>query len=219
MKKKFFVVFLVTTMLLFMAGCGSNQIQALDRVNVEKHEEVRTLGEQDQITVTLSYPVLSAESKNKIVTKLNEQFQQDADAFVQQIETDYLSNIKGTAEFQYLAEEKYNQQGMLSILLNENFADGSNRQYAATYSLANGEKMTLDEVLNMGEKEAENLIIQQFGGVIQTDPNTFHTDALEYVEQNLSQMQYYRNAGGLSVFFQAGEIAPESNGILEIIIQ
>lgn len=219
MKKKWWISIAAAAMLLLIAGCGNNQVQALDHVDVQMHEETRTLGEQDQIAVSLSYPVLSSETDNKIVTTLNEQFQQDAESFVQQIETEYVPNVQNNIEFEYRAEKQYNQQGMLSILQTENFADGSNRQYAATYRLSDGEKMTLGEVLNMDQKEAEALIIQQFGGVIQTDPNTFHADAADYVKDHLDQMQYYRNAGGLSIFFQAGEIAPESAGILEIIVQ
>ena len=85
--------------------------------------------------------------------------------------------------------------------------------------MQNGKKATLGELLDKKESQAEELVLQQLGGVIQSDPNTFHSDAADYVQNNLDKLQYYRSSEGLTVFFQAGEIAPESVGVIEIVIQ
>jgi hypothetical protein len=108
---------------------------------------------------------------------------------------------------------------MVSVVQTEQFAGQAYLQYGATYSLGNGEKMTLGELLDMEQTEAETLVAQQFGGVVQTDPDTFYENAQAYVQNHVDEMEYYRCDEGLDVFFQAGIIAPESAGILEMVMQ
>ena len=79
--------------------------------------------------------------------------------------------------------------------------------------------MTLGDLLDMKQSKAEETVVQQFGGVIQSDPTTFHADAADYVKEHLDLLQYYRTSEGLTIFFQAGEIAPASVGVIEIVIQ
>lgn len=213
MKKQF--ILLIAIFLIFVAGCGTSITEAnLDSVKVEQYTESRRNVDQD-IIVTLSYPVLSAEGNDaaaqKVINQLNDQFAQDASHFAEQ--------VTGTGASKYEALVQYNQEGMLSVVTSETFNEGTYRQCAATYNLHTGDKMTLGEVLQMKEDEAEALVVQQFGGVVQTDPATFNSDAAEYIASNLDRLQFYREDMGLAVFFQPGEIAPESSGVLEIVIQ
>ena len=90
---------------------------------------------------------------------------------------------------------------------------------AATYNLGDGEKMTMGEIMDMKETEAQETVAKMFCGVAQSDPDTFHADAEAYINANIDQVQYYRCNEGLGVFFQAGAIAPESAGILEMVMQ
>lgn len=218
--KKFLVILLALSMLFLAAGCGDKDVQTLASVDVAQQES--TLTTEAGQTVSLSYPVVSATTNSadvdKMLEKLNAQFQQDAEAFVQQV-ADEFGSVAGDAVFAYHAEVRYNAKGMLSVVQMEDFAGEKYLQYAATYSLGSGDKMTLGELLDMKESKAEATVIQQFGGVVQSDPATFHADAAEYIKKHLDEVQYYRYDEGLGVFCQPGTIAPESTGVLEMVIQ
>ena len=43
--------------------------------------------------------------------------------------------------------------------------------------------MTLGDYWDMKQSKAEETVVQQFGGVIQSDPTTFHADAADYVKR------------------------------------
>lgn len=216
MKKKIWAMLLLCVFMLSMVGCGSNTT-ALNDVQVEMQNENRTLDEANQITAELSYPIFSDHSSDgkadNMLAELNAQIQNNIDAFLQQTADAQPGDI-----FACQNEVVYNNNGLVSIVEHQNLA-GEYRQYAATYSLQNGKKATLGELLDKKESQAEELVFQHLGGVIQSDPNTFHSDAADYVQNNLDKLQYYRSSEGLAVFFQAGEIAPESVGVIEIVIQ
>lgn len=221
-KQKLLAVLLLLSVVLLAAGCGGTQTP-LNNVDVEQYQETRALGENGQTTVELSYPVVSAVTNDSkmdaMLEKLNEQFRQDAEAFVQQAEALALEQENTGEAFVYSAEVRYNDKGMLSVVQAENFAGQRYLQYAATYSLADGEKMTLGQLMDMKESEAEETVEKQLCGVVQAYPDTFHADAQEYIQQHFSEVQYYRCAEGMGVFFQAGDIAPAELGVQEIVMQ
>lgn len=216
MKKKRWALLLLCALMISLFGCGGNAT-ALTDVIVEMHTETRILDEANQVTAELTYPVFSADENNKnadkILAELNKQIQNSIDAFLQQT-----ANAQPGDVFAYQNDVEYKNNGLVSIVERQNLA-GEYRQYAATYSLKDGKKATLGELLDKKESQAEELVLQQLGGVVQSDPNTFHSDAADYVQNNLDKLQYYRSSEGLTVFFQAGEIAPESVGVIEIVIQ
>lgn len=221
--KKWITFLMICSVLLLTAGCGSGSSAepVLDSVEVSWQHDSRVVG--DNITIDLTWPEVSADSDDKkvvaLLDKLNTQFMNDAEAFAQLVQDEYLDDAHPGDVFVYAAEERYNRSGMLSIVQCENFANRAFLQYAATYSLGNGEKLSLGDVTGMKQEEAEKIIIQQFGGVVQSDPDTFHADAAEYIAQNIDKLQYYRANEGLGAFFQPGEIAPEEAGILEMVMQ
>ncbi len=61
--------------------------------------------------------------------------------------------------------------------------------------------MTMGEIMDMKETEAQETVAKMFCGVAQSDPDTFHADAEEYINANIDQVQYYRCNEGLGVFF------------------
>ncbi len=81
-------VLALMALLVLMTGCGKEELAALDSVDVETVQETVVLNEAAQITAELSYPVVSAATNDtkadQVVETLNAQFQQDAEAFVQQ---------------------------------------------------------------------------------------------------------------------------------------
>lgn len=223
-KKQGLAALVLMALFVMLAGCGKEELADLDSVDVEITQETVILDETAQITAELSYPVVSAAAKDttvdKVLEKLNTQFQQDAEAFVQQAEEYYLSGgVQAGVQFVYSAEVRYNTKGMLSVVQCESFVGEQYLQYAATYNLGNGEKMTMGEIMDMKEAEAQETVAKMFCGVAQSDPDTFHDDAEDYINANIDQVQYYRCNEGLGVFFQAGAIAPESAGILEMVMQ
>ena len=137
-------VLALMALLVLMTGCGKEELAALDSVDVETVQETVVLNEAAQITAELSYPVVSAATNDtkadQVVETLNAQFQQDAEAFVQQAKECDLSGLQAGEQFVYSAEVRYNTKGMLSVVQCENFAGVQYLQYAATYNLGNGEK-------------------------------------------------------------------------------
>ena len=201
--------------MLFAAGCGGDNA-ALDSVQVDMYQETHTVGD---VTVEVTYPVVSAEEEaDKLIETLNRQFQRDAEAFVDMVAADYAETAQPDDMFAYQADVLFNENGMLSIV--EGQCCGQDYfQYAATYSLTDGEKMTLGELMDMKEDKAEEAIIKQFGGVIQSYPDAFNDDAADYVASHIDEVQYYRYSEGLGVFFPVGTIAPEEMGVQEMVMQ
>ena len=219
MKKKLAIVLMIAVLTVLAAGCGQAGGSHLSSVDVQLQEETRAL--DGGRMVELSYPVVSGseadEAATAVIEQLNEHFRQSAEAFVQQAAA--ITDAEAGTVFTYATDVRYNENGKLSVVEIENLGNQQYYQYAATYSLADGEKMTLGDLLDMKQSKAEETVVQQFGGVIQSDPATFHADAADYVKEHLDLLQYYRTSEGLTIFFQAGEIAPASVGVIEIVIQ
>ena len=221
--KKQIAFLLLCCVLLLAAGCGggSGAEQVPDSVEVNWQHDTRVVG--DNITIDMTWPEVSAVTNNKktdaMLEELNTRFRDDAEAFAQLVQDECLDDAQPGDVFVYAAEERYNRNGMLSIVQCENFANRAYLQYAATYSLGSGQPMSLGEVTGMKQTEAEEIVAKQFGGVVQSDPDTFYADAADYISQNMDKLQYYRANEGLGAFFQAGEIAPEEAGILEMVMQ
>ncbi|MBR5318478.1 MAG: hypothetical protein IKU46_02650 [Peptococcaceae bacterium] len=215
MKKNVAIAVLTVAVMLFGAGCGGDNA-ALDSVQVDMYQETHTVGD---VTVEVTYPVVSAEEEaDKLIETLNRQFQSDAEAFVDMVAADYAETAQPDDMFAYQADVLFNENGMLSIV--EGQCCGQDYfQYAATYSLTDGEKMTLGELMDMKEDKAEETIIKQFGGVIQSYPDAFNDDAADYVASHIDEVQYYRYSEGLGVFFPVGTIAPEEMGVQEMVMQ
>lgn len=215
MKKNVAIAVLTVAVMLFAAGCGGDNA-ALDSVQVDMYQETHTVGD---VTVEVTYPVVSAEEEaDKLIETLNRQFQRDAEAFVDMVAADYAETAQPDDMFAYQADVLFNENGMLSIV--EGQCCGQDYfQYAATYSLTDGEKMTLGELMDMKEDKAEETIIKQFGGVIQSYPDAFNDDAADYVASHIDEVQYYRYSEGLGVFFPVGTIAPEEMGVQEMVMQ
>lgn len=214
MKKIWLAGFLVF-MLFGLAGCGGTQV-ALDSVEVEMQQESCQV---DGVDVELVYPELSSEEDaDALIQTLNTQFKENAEAFQQFVKEQYAENAQPEDLFEYQADVLFNQNGMLSIV--EGLRCGEDyQQYAATYSLTDGHKMTLGELTGMSEEKAEATVIQQFDGVIQSYPDSFHTDAAEYISSHIDEVQYYRYNEGLGVFFPVGVIAPDDMGVQEMVMQ
>ena len=97
-KKQGMAVLALMALLVLMTGCGKEELAALDSVDVETVQETVVLNEAAQITAELSYPVVSAATNDtkadQVVETLNAQFQQDAEAFVQQAKECDLSGLQ-----------------------------------------------------------------------------------------------------------------------------
>jgi len=199
---------------LLVTGCGGESV-ALDSVDVEMHQESCMAGD---VSVELSYPVVSSsEDAGQLVEKLNQQFRNDAEDFVNLVAEQY-ADAQANESFSYQADVLYNQDGMISVVQGQRCGDDY-FQYAATYSLTDGEKMTLGELMDMKEARAEETVIKQFGGIIQSYPDAFHADAAEYVNSHIDEVQYYRYSEGLGVFFPVGTIADAEMGVQEMVMQ
>ena len=215
MKKKFVVLLMLAFAVLFVAGGGSDA-PALESVNVEMHQESRMAG---NVTVEVAYPVVSsAEEADKLIETLNQQFAGGAEAFVALVAENYAETAEADAVFSYQADVLFNENGMISIVEGQR-CNQDYFQYAATYSLADGEKMTLGELMDMDEAKAEETVIKQFGGIIQSYPDAFHADAADYVQNHIDEVQYYRYSEGLGVFFPVGSIADAEQGVQEMVMQ
>ena len=213
-KKNCGMAFLFLLALVWMTACGNTETAKISSVTTTQQNETVTIDAEQQKQILVSYPEISSEEKDaeKVVAALNKQMQEEMQTFEKQVASE------DGRDWEYVAEVCYNQNGMLSIVQSQTLAGTLVERKATTYDLSTGKPMTLGAIMDCSEKEAEALVKQQLGGVIQSDPATFSMDAASYMEDHFDQLQYYRSEEGLCVFFPAGSIAQESAGILEIVI-
>ena len=215
MKNKFTAVMLILLVMLFAAGCGGNKA-ALESVEVQMMQESYMVG---NAAVEVTYPVVSSqEEAGKLIDTLNQTFAGNAEQFINLVAERYAETAAADEVFSYQADVLFNEKGMISIVEGQRCGQDY-FQYAATYSLADGKKMTLGELMDMNEKKAEETVSKQFGGIIQSYPDAFHADAAEYVTEHIDEVQYYRYSEGLGVFFPVGSIAPAEQGVQEMVMQ
>ena len=215
MKNKFAAVMLILLVMLFAAGCGGNET-ALESVDVQMMQESYMVGD---VAVEVTYPVVSSqEEAGKLIDTLNQTFAGNAEQFINLVAERYAETAAADEVFSYQADVLFNEKGMISIVEGQRCGQDY-FQYAATYSLADGKKMTLGELMDMNEEKAEETVSKQFGGIIQSYPDAFHADAAEYVTEHIDEVQYYRYSEGLGVFFPVGSIAPEEMGVQEMVMQ
>ncbi|MBQ2120812.1 MAG: hypothetical protein II197_07615 [Peptococcaceae bacterium] len=215
MKNKFTAVMLNLLVMLFAAGCGGNET-ALESVDVQMMQESYMVG---NAAVEVTYPVVSSqEEAGKLIDTLNQTFAGNAEQFINLVAERYAETAAADEVFSYQADVLFNEKGMISIVEGQRCGQDY-FQYAATYSLADGKKMTLGELMDMNEEKAEETVSKQFGGIIQSYPDAFHADAAEYVTENIDEVQYYRYSEGLGVFFPVGSIAPAEQGVQEMVMQ
>ena len=215
MKNKFAAVMLILLVMLFVAGCGGNET-ALESVDVQMMQESYMVGD---VAVEVTYPVVSSqEEAGKLIDTLNQTFAGNAEQFINLVAERYAETAAADEVFSYQADVLFNEKGMISIVEGQRCGQDY-FQYAATYSLADGKKMTLGELMDMNEEKAEETVSKQFGGIIQSYPDAFHADAAEYVTEHIDEVQYYRYSEGLGVFFPVGSIAPAEQGVQEMVMQ
>jgi hypothetical protein len=215
MKNKFAAVMLILLVMLFAAGCGGNET-ALESVDVQMMQESYMVG---NAAVEVTYPVVSSqEEAGKLIDTLNQTFAGNAEQFINLVAERYAETAAADEVFSYQADVLFNEKGMISIVEGQRCGQDY-FQYAATYSLADGKKMTLGELMDMNEEKAEETVSKQFGGIIQSYPDAFHADAAEYVTEHIDEVQYYRYSEGLGVFFPVGSIAPAEQGVQEMVMQ
>ena len=215
MKNKFTAVMLILLVMLFAAGCGGNET-ALESVDVQMMQESYMVG---NVAVEVTYPVVSSqEEAGKLIDTLNQTFAGNAEQFINLVAERYAETAAADEVFSYQADVLFNEKGMISIVEGQRCGQDY-FQYAATYSLADGKKMTLGELMDMNEEKAEETVSKQFGGIIQSYPDAFHADAAEYVTEHINEVQYYRYSEGLGVFFPVGSIAPAEQGVQEMVMQ
>ena len=215
MKNKFAAVMLILLVMLFVAGCGGNET-ALESVDVQMMQESYMVGD---VAVEVTYPVVSSqEEAGKLIDTLNQTFAGNAEQFINLVAERYAETAAADEVFSYQADVLFNEKGMISIVEGQRCGQDY-FQYAATYSLADGKKMTLGELMEMNEEKAEETVSKQFGGIIQSYPDAFHADAAEYVTEHIDEVQYYRYSEGLGVFFPVGSIAPAEQGVQEMVMQ
>lgn len=215
MKNKFAAVMLILLVMLFAAGCGGNET-ALESVDVQMMQESYMVG---NAAVEVTYPVVSSqEEAGKLIDTLNQTFAGNAEQFINLVAERYAETAAADEVFSYQADVLFNEKGMISIVEGQRCGQDY-FQYAATYSLADGKKMTLGELMDMNEEKAEETVSKQFGGIIQSYPDAFHADAAEYVAEHIDEVQYYRYSEGLGVFFPVGSIAPSEMGVQEMVMQ
>ena len=215
MKNKFAAVMLILLVMLFVAGCGGNET-ALESVDVQMMQESYMVG---NAAVEVTYPVVSSqEEAGKLIDTLNQTFAGNAEQFINLVAERYAETAAADEVFSYQADVLFNEKGMISIVEGQRCGQDY-FQYAATYSLADGKKMTLGELMDMNEEKAEETVSKQFGGIIQSYPDAFHADAAEYVTEHIDEVQYYRYSEGLGVFFPVGSIAPAEQGVQEMVMQ
>ena len=215
MKNKFAAVMLILLVMLFAAGCGGNET-ALESVDVQMMQESYMVG---NAAVEVTYPVVSSqEEAGKLIDTLNQTFAGNAEQFINLVAERYAETAAADEVFSYQADVLFNEKGMISIVEGQRCGQDY-FQYAATYSLADGKKMTLGELMDMNEEKAEETVSKQFGGIIQSYPDAFHADAAEYVTEHINEVQYYRYSEGLGVFFPVGSIAPAEQGVQEMVMQ
>ena len=215
MKNKFTAVMLILLVVLFAAGCGGNET-ALESVDVQMMQESYMVGD---VAVEVTYPVVSSqEEAGKLIDTLNQTFAGNAEQFINLVAERYAETAAADEVFSYQADVLFNEKGMISIVEGQRCGQDY-FQYAATYSLADGKKMTLGELMDMNEEKAEETVSKQFGGIIQSYPDAFHADAAEYVMEHIDDVQYYRYSEGLGVFFPVGSIAPAEQGVQEMVMQ
>ena len=215
MKNKFTAVMLILLVMLFAAGCGGNET-ALESVDVQMMQESYMVG---NAAVEVTYPVVSSqEEAGKLIDTLNQTFAGNAEQFINLVAERYAETAAADEVFSYQADVLFNEKGMISIVEGQRCGQDY-FQYAATYSLADGKKMTLGELMDMNEEKAEETVSKQFGGIIQSYPDAFHADAAEYVTEHINEVQYYRYSEGLGVFFPVGSIAPAEQGVQEMVMQ
>lgn len=215
MKNKFTAVMLILVVMLFAAGCGGNET-ALESVDVQMMQESYMVG---NAAVEVTYPVVSSqEEAGKLIDTLNQTFAGNAEQFINLVAERYAETAAADEVFSYQADVLFNEKGMISIVEGQRCGQDY-FQYAATYSLADGKKMTLGELMDMNEEKAEETVSKQFGGIIQSYPDAFHADAAEYVTEHIDEVQYYRYSEGLGVFFPVGSIAPAEQGVQEMVMQ
>ena len=215
MKNKFAAVMLILLVMLFVAGCGGNET-ALESVDVQMMQESYMVGD---VAVEVTYPVVSSqEEAGKLIDTLNQTFAGNAEQFINLVAERYAETAAADEVFSYQADVLFNEKGMISIVEGQRCGQDY-FQCAATYSLADGKKMTLGELMDMNEEKAEETVSKQFGGIIQSYPDAFHADAAEYVTEHIDEVQYYRYSEGLGVFFPVGSIAPAEQGVQEMVMQ
>ena len=206
---------LILLVMLFAAGCGGNET-ALESVDVQMMQERYMLW---NAAVEVTYPVVSSqEEAGKLIDTLNQTFAGNAEQFINLVAERYAETAAADEVFSYQADVLFNEKGMISIVEGQRCGQDY-FQYAATYSLADGKKMTLGELMDMNEEKAEETVSKQFGGIIQSYPDAFHADAAEYVTEHIDEVQYYRYSEGLGVFFPVGSIAPAEQGVQEMVMQ
>jgi len=185
----------------------------------------------DAIQVDLSIPVIAGLQDSKIQQQLNNQFDQDALSFDNDISTQAAEDIKQAANSGYPFQQynattaykvAYNQNGLLSVTVDyyqyTGGAHGGTERRPYNYDLETGQELSLQDLFKTGV-DYKPIINQDVAAQIKTSPvkEYFTIPGMEFKTIDDNQ-PFYLTDGGLVIYFGQYEIAPYVAGIPEFQI-
>lgn len=158
----------------------------------------------------LSYPQVSGLKNKKAQDKINQTFTNHAKKAYKA----YVKTHKKDKSYEYITKYKvkYNQDGKLSILLNnyiyEGGAHGMNVVTSYNFKVSSGKQVKISDILTSKQKYTK---VQQYAYKYMSTHDGFYVDKQSDVPVNKNS-QFYYSKDGIYLIFQEYDVAPYSAG-------
>lgn len=179
-----------------------------------------------------AYPELQTD--NAVCSAFNEFMASDADEVCELAVMECLPAAKaayesaketGTEFTPYMAEHSfditYNENDIISVVCADcNFTGGvhpSYTMYAMTYSLATGKLLDCSDVLEIDSAQLHRDVKAAFEEKISKNPDIYYEDAINCLDDALSELKWYLADDGVHFFLNPYEIAPYATGVVEVV--
>ena len=179
------------------------------------------------ITMAFEYPVIENKDNNAFIAAVNEQYKQDAEAFVSDAEAEF----KDTAEemlsfmgknyspmvFTRSFEVGLNQNNLLSITeldyANTGGAHPNTLRTSRTFNLAENKELTLSEVLGKNAADTDSFVKEKFDAYVKETIGEYIDYYEEYSEEMLSAVNFRLTEDALVLYYNPYDILPYAAGV------
>ena len=179
------------------------------------------------ITIAFEYPVIENKDNNAFIAAVNEQYKQDAEAFVSDAEAEF----KDTAEemlsfmgenyspmvFTRSFEVGLNQNNLLSITeldyANTGGAHPNTLRTSRTFNLAENKELTLSEVLGKNATDTDSFVKEKFDAYVKETIGEYIDYYEEYSEEMLSAVNFRLTEDALVLYYNPYDILPYAAGV------
>lgn len=189
--------------------------------------------ETGKALLNISYAYPQFEEKNEFLAKLNKEYSEIADSYIENVKAEDLESAKEFLEFgvdilpfesKHYFDITYNKNNKLSIIESTvvylGGAHPNTVWEAKNYDIILGHELELTDIFpDKTQEEINNEIIAKFEQVIENGEKLYDEEIMNAIKENINNINFYLTEDGVECYFQQYEVGPYALGMPSVMFE